>query len=128
MIKRLEYHKEVFAINDLQNDDLSLLKGSKNTWLQFLVERIESLYIYAKYDDEDGTLLNYIVFAKNVSIPISSSIIILHIANDLFVSELLEYVDDLKVKSGAMEIIIETDKEENFKQYGFLKALSIMKR
>lgn len=128
MIKRLEYHKEVFAINDLQDDDLSLLKGSKNTWMHFLVERIDLLYIYAKYDDEDGSLLNYIVFAKNISIPISSSIIILHIANDLFVNELLECADDLKVKSGAMEIIIETDKEEVFKQYGFTKALFIMKR
>jgi len=126
MIKRLEYHKEVFAINDLKNDDLSLLKGSKSSWVQFLVERIDQLYIFVKYNEDE--LLNYMVCAKDITIPISSSILILHIANDLFVSELLEQADDLRSKLGAMEVLIETDEEELYKQYGFTKKLIIMKR
>lgn len=128
MIKRLEYHKDVFAINNLENDDLSLLKGSKSSWVQFLtlVLENENFAIYVKYDEDE--LLNYLVCAVNINPPLGSSIIIMHIANDMFLSDLLEQVDDLRAKKGAMEILIETTDEEKLKQYNFTKIAIVMKR
>ena len=128
MIKKLEYHKEVFAINDLENDDLSSLKGTKSSWVQFLVTALENenFAIYVKYDEDE--ILNYLVCIVNINPPLGSSIIIMHIANDIFLSDLLECVDDLRAKKGAMEVLIETTDEEKMKQYSFAKIAIVMKR
>jgi len=127
MINIFEDPKDILKIIKLENDDLSNLKGDKSAWIQYLMEinKNDQVFIFAKILEDK--VINYIVVLCNINLPVASSIVIAHIANEEFIDQLLDQTRRLKKEKKAFEILIESTDNEALERNGFVKFSSVFR-